>query len=185
MLFDRVDQDPYKSYIGSPFNWGGTELGSDPSAVIDHPGFITARTSDVNVQQDARKITWTSIGQFYLQSPEADLRPYLNANSALEFDTIVSQASQGSFVTLSMHCTYPCRVDVPGKALFDGLAGLGKQHVKIPLACFDAPGTLEWDHVNTPFLVYTEAPFEAAFANVRLVPGAGDDADAIPCSALT
>jgi beta-glucosidase len=185
VLFDRVDQDPYKSYIGSPFNWGGTELGSDPSAVIDHPGFVTARTSDVNVQQDARKITWTSIGQFYLQSPEADLRPYLNANSALEFDTIVSQASEGSFVTLSMHCTYPCRVDVPGKALFDGLAGLGKQHVKIPLACFDAPGTLEWDHVNTPFLVYTEAPFEAAFANVRLVPGAGDDADAIPCSALT
>ena len=70
-------------------------------------------------------------------------------------------------------------------ALFDSLAGQGKQHVKIPLACFDAPGTLEWDHVNTPFLVYTEAPFEAAFANVRLVPGAGDDADAIPCSALT
>ena len=95
VLFDRVDQDPYKSYIGSPYNWGGTELGSDPSAVIDHPGFVTARTSDVNVQQDARKITWTSIGQFYLQSPEADLRPYLNANSALEFDTIVSQASQG------------------------------------------------------------------------------------------
>jgi beta-glucosidase len=108
-----------------------------------------------------------------------------HANSALEFDTIVSQASQGSFVTLSMHCTYPCRVDVPGKALFDGLAGLGRQRVKIPLACFDAPGTLEWDHVNTPFLVYTEAPFEAAFANVRLVPNAGDDADAIPCSALT
>ena len=184
VLFDRVDQAPYKSYIGSPFNWGGTELGNDPSAVSTHPGYITARTSDVNVQQDARKITWQSIGQFYLQSPEADLRPYLNANSALEFDTIVSQASQGSFVTLSMHCTYPCRVDVPGKALFDGLAGQGRQHVKIPLSCFDAPGTLEWDHVNTPFLVYTEAPFEAAFANVRLVPGAGDDPDAIACSAL-
>ena len=184
VLFDRVDQDPYKSYIGSPFNWGGTELGNDPNAVITHPGFITARTSDVNVQLDARKIRWESVGQFYLQSPEADLRPYLNANSALEFDTIVSQASQGPFVTLSMHCTYPCRVDVPGKALFDSLAGTGLQHVKIPLSCFDAPGTLEWDHVNTPFLVYTEAPFEAAFANVRIVPGAGDDSDAIACGAL-
>ena len=70
----------------------------------------------------------------------------------------MSQASQGSFVTLSMHCTYPCRVDVPGKALFDSLAGTGRQHVKIPLSCFDAPGTLEWDHVNTPFLVYTGGP---------------------------
>ena len=56
--------------------------------------------------------------------------------------------------------------------------------MKIPLACFDAPGTLEWDHVDTPFLVCTEAPFEAAFANVRLVPGAGDDADAVACSSL-
>jgi beta-glucosidase len=184
VLFDRVDQAPYKSYIGSPFNWGGTELGNDPSAVIQHPGFITARTSDVNVQQDARKITWQSVGQFYIQSAPADLRPYLNANGALEFDTIVTQAPQG-FVNLSMHCTYPCLVDVRGKALFDGLAGQGKQHVKIPLTCFDAPATLDWEKVNTPFLVYTEAPFEAAFANVRLVPGAGDDADAIPCSALT
>ena len=67
-LFVRQDVAPYKSYIGSPDNWGGTELGNDPSAVIAHTN-IEARTSDVNVQQDARKITWKGgAGQFYLQA---------------------------------------------------------------------------------------------------------------------
>ena len=67
-LFVRQDVAPYKSYIGSPDNWGGTELGNDPSAVIAHTN-IEARTSDVNVQQDARKITWKGgPGQYYLQA---------------------------------------------------------------------------------------------------------------------
>ena len=92
-LFVRQDVAPYKSYIGSPDNWGGTELGNDPSAVDRRTPNIEARTSDVNVQQDARKITWNGgAGQFYLQSPEADLRPYLNSDGAIVFDTIVTKA---------------------------------------------------------------------------------------------
>jgi beta-glucosidase len=35
-LFVRQDVPPYKSYIGSPDNWGGTELGNDPSKVVAH-----------------------------------------------------------------------------------------------------------------------------------------------------
>ena len=34
------------------------------------------------------------------------------------------------------------------------------------------------DHINTPFLIYTEGQMEAAFANVRWVPGAAKDAGA-------
>jgi hypothetical protein len=35
--------------------------------------------------------------------------------------------------------------------------------VKVPLACLDN-GALDFGAINTPFLVYTEGPFEAAFA---------------------
>jgi len=35
--------------------------------------------------------------------------------------------------------------------------------------------------INTPFLIYTEGQMEAAFANVRWVPGAAKDPDALKC----
>jgi beta-glucosidase len=182
-LFVRQDVPPYKSYIGSPDNWGGTELGNDPSAVIAHTN-IEARTSDVNVQQDARKITWKGgPGQFYLQSQEQDLRPYLNSDGAIVFDTIVTKAPTAR-VVISSHCTYPCFSEAPMTKVFTDRADGAKHTVKVPLSCLDT-GSLEFDHINTPFLIYTEGEMEAAFANVRWVPGAAKDPDALSCSDLT
>jgi beta-glucosidase len=182
-IFVRQDVAPFTSYIGSPDNWGGTALGNDPSAVIKHTN-IEARTSDVNVQQDARKITWKGgPGQFYLQSQEQDLRPYLNADAAIVFDTIVTQAPTNR-VVISAHCTYPCFSDAPLTSVFTKLADGAKHTVKVPVRCLDT-GSLEFDHINTPFLIYTDGPMEAAFANIRWVPGAGKDPDALQCSDLT
>jgi beta-glucosidase len=184
-LFVRQDVPPFKSYIGSPDNWGGTELGNDPSAVVKHTN-IEARTSDVNVQQDARKITWTGsgAGQFYLQSPqEQDLRPYLNSDGAIVFDTIVTKAPTAR-VVISSHCTYPCFSEAPMTKVFADRADGVKHTVKVPLSCLDT-GSLEFDHINTAFLIYTEGALEAAFANVRWVPGAAKDPDALKCSDLT
>jgi beta-glucosidase len=182
-IFVRQDVAPFKSYIGSPQNWGGTELGNDPSQVVAHAN-IEARTSDVNVQQDARKITWKGgAGQFYLQSQEQDLRPYLNSDGAIVFDTIVTQAPTAR-VVISAHCTYPCFSEAPMTKVFADRADGAKHTVKVPLSCLDT-GTLEFDHVNTPFLIYTEGQMEAAFANVRWVPGAAKDPDALKCGDLT
>lgn len=186
-LFNRVDVSPYKSYIGSPDNWGGTEIGSDVNAVVSHRN-INVRTSDVNVQQDARKVQWmgTGPGQFYISDPAggSDLRAYLNAKSALVFDTIVTQAPTARTV-LSMHCVWPCYSEVEATKLFSDLAATGqKSTVKIPLECFNN-GALDFENVNTPFLVYTEGALTAAFANVRWEPNAADDADAKACSDLT
>jgi beta-glucosidase len=83
-----------------------------------------------------------------------------------------------------MHCVYPCLSEAEGTSLFTSLAGTGKHTVKIPLSCFDT-GALDFTSINTPFLLYTEGTFEAAFANVKWVPGGAKDADATPCSALT
>jgi beta-glucosidase len=185
VIFDRMDEPPYRAYIGSPDNWGGTEIGNDPNAVVSHTN-INVRTSDVNFQQDARKVTWNGgPGQFYMQDPAggSDLRGYLNADGALVFDTIV-HAAPTSWVNISIHCVYPCLGEVPGQSLFTGLPLGTKATVKIPIGCFALKG-LDLTNVNTPFLIYTEAPFQASFTNIRWVPGAAKDPDAKACADLT
>ncbi|MEU3166644.1 exo 1,3/1,4-beta-D-glucan glucohydrolase [Streptosporangium sp. NPDC006930] len=183
-IFNRTDIAPYRSFIGSAENWGGTEIGADGEAAHAE---IAVVPSDVNVQQDALKATWTGIGpaQIYLQNPAGgtDLRGYLNTKGALVFDTIVHQAPTARTV-LSVHCVYPCLSEVVATSLFQGLPVGTKSTVKIPIACFAAAG-LDLEVVNTPFLVYTEGAFSASFANVRWVPQAADDPDAKKCEDLT
>ncbi|NUT96280.1 MAG: exo 1,3/1,4-beta-D-glucan glucohydrolase [Saccharothrix sp.] len=181
-LFVRQDIAPYKSFIGSPENWG-LEIGPDGEATQANIGTVAA---DVNVQGDALKTTWTGTGpgQVYVQNPLAgsDLRGYLNADGALVFDVVVHQAPAARTV-VSTHCQYPCLAEIEATNLFTALAGTGKATVKIPLQCF-AQGGLDLENVNTPFLVYTEGTFQASFANVRWVPKAALDPDARSCADL-
>ncbi|HEX7308066.1 exo 1,3/1,4-beta-D-glucan glucohydrolase [Lentzea sp.] len=179
-VFNRTDVAPYKSYIGSAENWGGTEIGPDGQA--SHAE-INVVQSDVNVQQDALKTTWTGTGpgQVYLQSPTgSDLRGYGNANAAIEFDVIVHQAPANRTV-VSAHCMYPCLAEIDATQAFRDLPIGQKATVKISVNCFSDKG-LDLENVNTPFLVYTDGPFQASFANVRWVPKAGTDPDVIPCT---
>lgn len=137
----------------------------------------------INVQQDAKRITWSGSGggQFYAQSTNTiDRQDYLNADSALVFDTIVHQAPAGQ-VKVRVDCAYPCIGELDGTTLFGGLSLETKHSVKIPLSCFAAKGT-DFTLINTPFLVFTDKAFTASFANIRWVPNAGLDADAEKCS---
>ncbi|WP_189236049.1 glycoside hydrolase family 3 protein [Planomonospora parontospora] len=183
-IFNRTDVAPYKSFIGSAENWGGTEIGPDGQAAHAE---INVVQSDVNVQQDGLKATWTGTGpaQVYLQNPAGgtDLRGYLNSDAALVFDTVVHQAPAARTV-ISTHCVYPCMAEVVATSLFAGLPVGTKSTVKIPVSCF-AAGGLDLENVNTPFLVYTEGAFSASFANVRWVPKAAADPDARKCSDLS
>ncbi|GLY54096.1 exo 1,3/1,4-beta-D-glucan glucohydrolase [Lentzea sp. NBRC 102530] len=179
-VFNRTDIAPYQSMIGSAENWGGTVIGPDGQA--SHAE-INVVQSDVNVQQDALKTTWTGTGpgQVYLQSPApADLRGYGNANSAIVFDVIVHQAPANRTV-ISSHCQYPCMAEIDATQVFRDLPVGQKSTVKIPVSCFSDKG-LDLELVNTPFLVYTDGAFQASFANIRWVPKAGTDPDALPCT---
>ncbi|MEV6987550.1 exo 1,3/1,4-beta-D-glucan glucohydrolase [Sphaerisporangium sp. NPDC051017] len=182
-IFNRTDIAPYKSFIGSPENWGGTEIGVDGTAAHAE---INVVPTDVNVQQDGLKATWTGTGpgQIYMQDPAggSDLRGYLNADGALVFDTIVHQAPAARTV-VSVHCVYPCASEVVATSLFRDLPTGAKATVKIPLACFAAAG-LDFENTNTPFLVYTDGAFSASFANVHWEPKAGKDPDARNCADL-
>ncbi len=182
-IYDRTDVAPYKSFIGSASNWGGTEIGPDGTA--SHPE-ITVTPADVNVQGDGLKATWTGTGaaQLYSQHPGGtdDLRGYPNADGALEFDVIVHSPPVHRTV-VSLHCVYPCSSEVNATKLFGELPAGQKSTVKIPLSCF-ASG-LDFENIDTPFLVYTDGPFSASFANVRWSPGGAKDPDARKCSDLT
>ncbi len=183
-VFKQTDKPPYALYIGSPENWGGTALGNDPNAVITH-GNLKAETTQVNIQQDAKKITWNGNGpgQFYAQSKETvDRQDYLNADSALVFDSIVEKAPDG-LVKVRVDCKYPCVGEVDATNVFKRLADRQKHKVKIPLACFSQKGT-DFATIDTPLLIFTDKAFIAAFADIRWVPNAGKDADAVACSEL-
>ena len=179
-VFVRRAIAPYQAFIGSPENWGGTPIGDDVLALVAHKN-ISVRTADVNVQQDARRVQWHGgQAQFYLTdlAGGTDLRGYLNAESALVFDVIVHQPPTDR-VALSVHCEFPCMAEVLMTAVFTNLPVGVKSTVKIPLSAFDVAQKLDFENVNSPFLIYTEGEFTASFANIRWEPGAANDADAV------
>jgi beta-glucosidase len=81
---------------------------------------------------------------------------------------------------------YPCFGELDMTAVLRGLPLNQRSTVKIPLSCFVSTGSKGTDFtlVDVPFLLYTERPFSATFANIRWQVGAATDADALPCSAL-
>ena len=105
-LFNRTDIEPWVAYVGAPDN-GSVKIGADLNAVITE-GSISVCATDINVQQDARRVTWAGDGpaRFFLENPAggSDLSGYLNSASAVVFDVIVhqpphaSQLSQGAEV---------------------------------------------------------------------------------------
>ena len=56
--------------------------GRSKAAVVSH-ATIKAETTQVNVQQDGKKITWTGTGQFYSQSPSTRFMCLSNAMNAV------------------------------------------------------------------------------------------------------
>ena len=152
-------------------------LGDDLNATITLPG-VTAQTSQINTQQDAKLITWT--GPASLEARGArPIAPPAQAltGGVLRFDTIVSAAPAGK-VTIAMQGT-----PLDATALFKRLAGKGKQSVKIPLACFVAKG-VDLARVDAPFGIASDAAFAASFANIEILGGAAADADTVRCEEL-
>ncbi|MGZ3181932.1 MAG: glycoside hydrolase family 3 N-terminal domain-containing protein [Telluria sp.] len=158
----------------------GTEvkpLGSDLNATISLPN-ITVQTAQVNTQQDAKLAAWTGPATLEAHGNRALAVPaHVGKDGALRFDTIVSAAPAGHVGIAFGGKT------VDATALFQRLAGKNRQTVKIPLACFIAKGA-DLAHVDTPFAVTSDGPFTAAFANIEVLGGAANDADAVRCGDL-
>jgi actin-like ATPase involved in cell morphogenesis len=176
-VYDNGPVSPYHSLIASDDNWGGKDLGVGAGS-----------QSVINAAPDGAgglRVTWAggAPAQIYLQdvSDAEDFSSYM-AGGALVFDMVV-HTPPADRVTVGVHCKYPCVSDVNATTVFRGLPAGQKATVTIPLSCFVARG-LNPAKVNTPFLVYTGAVFDATFSDVRWEPNAATAPGATPCSAL-
>ncbi len=172
-------------------NWGDPKLiGANESLSITNLTVTTSQFVLGGVSETAKKVTWSGKGlgtdeaQFYAKNDGvADLYGYINADSALVFDTVVHQKPVGA-VTVRLANEWPDRAEVPGTALFNHLALETPTRVKVPLSCFDIFEKFKFTEVKVPFLLTTTNAFVASFANIRWIPNAGKDADALKCADL-
>jgi molecular chaperone DnaK len=175
-IYDNGVVSPWVGLVSSEENWGGTEFG--PQGATQTP--ITATLSSAGL-----RTTWTggAPAQVYLQSEEGtqDLKSYVDDEGALVFDVVVNSAPAGA-VALAVHCVFPCGGEVQVTNLFQDLPEDERMTIAIPLSCFTAAG-LDPTRVNTPFLVYTDGPFDATFSAIRWEHGAAAP-DATPCENL-
>jgi len=114
------------------------------------------------------------------QNLESYVHP--DAKAVLAFDVVVHQAPQGS-VKIRIDCGYPCRGELDGTAVLKALPTGSKATVKIPLSCFADAGA-DFSAIDTAFLVQTDKPFSASFANIRWLVHASGDADTRTCPEL-
>ncbi|MYM94217.1 glycoside hydrolase family 3 protein [Duganella vulcania] len=171
-VYAPADRSTYALYVSS----GGQRvaLGADLNAVFNLPT-VKVETAQINTQQDAKRLTWTGAARLEAQAAHAQKLPaFASTDGALQFDAIVSAAPQGK-ASVGIET-----VELDASAVFQRLAGKGKQTVKIPLACFSAKG-LSLAALSTPFSVSADAPFAATFANIQIVGGAARDKDALAC----
>ena len=75
------------------------------------------------------------------------------------FDAITQALKRGDDVRLVGFGTF----SAAKREARDGRNPRTGETIKIPASCLDN-GALEFDHINTPFLIYTEGQLEAAFA---------------------
>lgn len=174
-VFSQADRASFPLAIRS--GSASKPLGADLNVTISLPG-ISVQTAQIKTQQDAKLVTWSGPASFEARGAKTLALPAVASNNgALRFDTIVSTSPSGP-VSISMQGGA-----LNATALFQRLAGKGKQVVKIPLACFVAKG-VDLAKVDTPFNVTADAPFAAAFANIEIVGGAAPDAEALRCEDL-
>ncbi len=176
-VYSQVDRSTYPLVVSS----GGQRvaLGADLNAVFKLPT-VTVDTAQVNTQQDAKRLVWSGPAKLAAQSDKPlPLPAYASTAGALQFDVIVAAAPRG-VVGIGMENGGGAGATLDAGAVFQRLAGKGKQKVTIPLSCFADKG-LKLDALDMPFSVTADAPFAASFANVQIVGGAASDKDALGC----
>ena len=186
-VFDTTDAPPFVLTLGRSDDSGDTRaLGADLNAAFAWPDaepILRVRTVQVNTQQDGKAITWLAPARVFARSDNGNnLHPLAAADAALQFDIV--PASVGSArVQLFMGCGHDCGAKLEFAGVLRRLPTGERSTVKVPLACFIARG-LDVGGVDVPFGIEADNPFAAALADIRIVAGAGKDADAVACADL-
>jgi beta-glucosidase len=179
-VFNQADRASFPLYISS----GSLRvpLGSNLNTSLNLPT-VKVEISQINMQQDAKSVTWTGAARIEAHSSQTVALPaYAIKDGVLQFDTIVSIAPSAT-VLITMECGNGCAASFNATSAFTNLAGKAKQSIKIPLSCFVSKG-LNLSKIDTPFSVSSEGNFSAAFTNIQIVGGAAKDLDVLTCNEL-
>lgn len=184
VIFRQSAQAPYSLHVGSLSNqWPNASISDDVNALQRIPANAPAveiSTVQVNTQQDAKRIQWRGPAKFFAWAPQrAALSSY--PDGALAFDMVANEAPRGA-LSIGMECGKDCAAAFDVSSVVTPAVGR-KFSVKIPLACFAAAG-LNLSAVEVPFRFASTAPFDAAFANIRIIADGAKHSDAFPCTAL-
>jgi beta-glucosidase len=183
-ILQQVPAPGFQLGIGTPVNWIVPLSDDLNAATTTTDGAVKAETTQVNVQQDARKITFSGHGQFWIYSPKVrDTSGFAGTHTALAFDIVVDQAPAAA-VDVRITCGFPCggSIDVT-KALL-ALPLHAKATLRIPLQCFVDQG-VDLTSVDSPFSMDTKAPFVVSLANIRWQVDGANAPDALPCTPAT
>jgi beta-glucosidase len=180
-IFDRADAPTFALHVGDGKNVHA--LGADVNQVLEWPQgepLVRVRIVQLNTQQDAKEVTWLGPARLFSRNPSRnDLRAMAKADGALVFDMALVQTPK-SKVTLGMGCGDGCAGAVDLTPTLAAMKPGEKRTIKVPLQCFIARGA-KLEAVEAPFAVEADAPFAAAFANIRVATGEGKEADALKC----
>ncbi|AUX36765.1 MULTISPECIES: exo 1,3/1,4-beta-D-glucan glucohydrolase [Sorangium] len=170
IFVDGDEKGDYVLRIGGPSNWGGIDVGMGATLP---GGEVSVSTVDGEIQGSAKQVTWSATGQIYAQvsagMPGVDLSPYYNSETSIVFRARVDAPPEGTLVTLSAHCVYPCFGDINIASTLTSIADGEWHEVSVPLKCLTDKG-LDITNVNTPFLIYSESPMDVAIEDVRWEP---------------
>ena len=180
-IFNLADAPTFALHVAT----GAAEhaLGSDLNVTLDWPQAdpaVRVRTVQVNIQQDAKQVTWLAPARLFSRSAAPNnLDALANAQGALQFDMVLVQAPT-SAVTLSMGCGQGCAGSVDIAPAMAGWTPGEKHTVKVPLSCFAQHGA-DLGGVDVPFSIQADAPFAASFTDIKVMAGVGADADVLEC----
>lgn len=180
-IFERADAPTFALHLGSGdlIRAVGADLNAGIAWPQEKPA-LRLRTVQVNTQQDAKEVTWLAPARLFSRNPSRnDLGALAKADGAVQFDVSLVRAPE-SPVMLSMGCGGDCRAGIDLAPTLSALAPGSKRTIKVPLACFASRGA-NLAVIDTPFSIEADAPFAAAFAAIKVVAGAGKDADAVKC----
>ncbi|KAA8678472.1 glycoside hydrolase family 3 protein [Vibrio gigantis] len=185
-IYSRLATDKFVPKIsGQVTSWKGTFVSRSKALEI---GSATTTPINYKHQQDALAVSFGEQlpMQFYLQTPDkkgVDLRHYLVADATLQFDISV-RGSVPESLRLASHCVYPCGAMASIKEpLQKALINSEEQwtRIKVPLKCLAKSG-VDFSNMNTPFLLYSDEPFEFDIGEIRFVPRKVDEAkDSLKC----
>ena len=165
-LFDRAVVPPFEMFVGDPLGWRSRVTHSPFTSAS---GALSVRTVDVRVQEDGRRVTWsgTAPGQLYLQSAVSHDFCELAAEAAeLVLRCQVHEAPSAP-VVLRMDSVYPASAAVDVTDRLRDLPVAELVELRLPLqAWLEAGARLE--HVDTPFLLWTQGRLDLTFVDVRI-----------------